>query len=59
MKLSFSTRGWAHLNWETWLEAGESMRYALIVVATVPILTVYPFIQKYFAKGVMIGSVKG
>ena len=40
-------------------EAGESMRYALIVVATVPILTVYPFIQKHFAKGVMIGSLKG
>ena len=40
-------------------EAGESMRYALIVVATVPILMVYPFIQKYFAKGVMIGSLKG
>ena len=40
-------------------QAGESMRYALIVVATVPILTVYPFIQKYFEKGVMIGSLKG
>lgn len=40
-------------------EAGESMRYALIVVATVPILCVYPFIQKYFEKGVMIGSLKG
>ena len=39
--------------------AGETMRYALIVIATVPILTVYPFIQKYFEKGVMIGSVKG
>ena len=40
-------------------QAGESMRYALIVVATAPILTVYPFIQKHFAKGVMIGSLKG
>ena len=39
--------------------AGETMRYALIVIATTPILVVYPFIQKYFAKGVMIGSVKG
>lgn len=37
----------------------EVMRYALIVIATVPILTVYPFIQKYFEKGVMVGSVKG
>jgi len=40
-------------------DAGESMRFALIVVATTPILVVYPFIQKYFEKGVMIGSLKG
>lgn len=39
--------------------AGETMKYALIVISTAPILMVYPFIQKYFAKGVMIGSVKG
>ncbi|MBQ7566921.1 MAG: carbohydrate ABC transporter permease [Oscillospiraceae bacterium] len=39
--------------------AGEAMRYALIVVSTAPILVVYPWIQKYFEKGVMIGSVKG
>lgn len=37
----------------------ESIKYATIVVATVPILTVYPFLQKYFVKGVMIGSIKG
>jgi putative aldouronate transport system permease protein len=37
----------------------ESIRFATIVVATVPILLVYPFLQKYFAKGVMIGAVKG
>ena len=37
----------------------EMLKYALIVVSTVPIMCVYPFIQKYFAKGVMIGSVKG
>lgn len=36
----------------------ESIKYATIVVATVPILCVYPFIQKYFTKGVMIGAVK-
>jgi putative aldouronate transport system permease protein len=35
------------------------VRYATIVVATVPILFVYPFLQKYLTKGVMIGSVKG
>lgn len=38
---------------------GESIKYAIIVVSTVPILCVYPFIQKYFVKGVMIGAVKG
>ena len=37
----------------------ETIQYAIIVVATVPILCVYPFLQKYFTKGVMIGAVKG
>ncbi len=37
----------------------DVLKYALIVVATVPILCVYPFIQKYFVKGVMLGSIKG
>ncbi len=36
-----------------------TIRYSVIVVSTLPILCVYPFIQKYFVKGVMIGSVKG
>ena len=35
------------------------MKYVLIVVSCAPIIAVYPFIQKYFVKGVMIGSVKG
>lgn len=38
---------------------GESIKYATIIVATLPILAVYPFLQKYFVKGVMIGSIKG
>ncbi len=37
----------------------DLLKYALIVVATAPILTIYPFVQKYFVKGVMIGSLKG
>ncbi|MCL2832503.1 MAG: carbohydrate ABC transporter permease [Treponema sp.] len=37
----------------------ELMKYGTIVVASLPALIAYPFIQKYFVKGVMIGSVKG
>ena len=37
----------------------ELIKYALIVVSTAPILCLYPFLQKYFVKGVMIGSLKG
>lgn len=37
----------------------ETVKYAVIIVSVVPILCVYPFIQKYFAKGVMVGAVKG
>lgn len=37
----------------------ENIKYAVIVVSTVPILCVYPFIQRYFVKGVTIGAVKG
>ena len=37
----------------------ELLRYCLIVVASVPVLMLYPFIQKHFVKGVMIGSIKG
>lgn len=38
---------------------GESVQYAAIIVSTLPILIVYPFLQKHFTKGVMIGSIKG
>jgi putative aldouronate transport system permease protein len=37
----------------------ESLKYATIMVSTIPILLLYPFLQKYFVKGVMIGSIKG
>ncbi|MWV43300.1 ABC transporter permease subunit [Paenibacillus sp. HJL G12] len=37
----------------------ELLKYSLIVVTSVPLLVVYPFVQKFFVKGVMIGSLKG
>lgn len=37
----------------------DLIKYSVIVVSTIPIIAVYPFIQKYFTKGVMIGAVKG
>jgi putative aldouronate transport system permease protein len=37
----------------------ESLKYTVILVSTVPILLVYPFLQKYFVQGAMIGAVKG
>ena len=37
----------------------ETIKYALIVVASAPIIMIYPFLQKYFVKGVMVGAIKG
>lgn len=37
----------------------ETLKYAMIIIATLPILCVYPFIQKYFVQGSMIGGIKG
>lgn len=39
--------------------SSELVKYCTIIVSTVPILVIYPFLQKYFEKGVMIGAVKG
>ncbi|MBD2847447.1 carbohydrate ABC transporter permease [Paenibacillus sp. IB182496] len=48
---------------DTYVEDGgtfvETVKYAVIVIATLPILCVYPFIQKYFVQGSMIGGIKG
>lgn len=40
-------------------QIGETIKYATIMTATIPILFVYPFVQRYFVKGVMIGALKG
>ena len=40
------------------MPVGETIKYATIMVATPPILFLYPFLQKYFVKGVMIGAIK-
>jgi len=37
---------------------GETIKYATIIIVTLPIICVYPFLQKYFAKGIMVGAVK-
>lgn len=37
----------------------KAVKMACTVIATVPILCIYPFVQKYFTKGVMVGAVKG
>jgi multiple sugar transport system permease protein/putative aldouronate transport system permease protein len=41
------------------LALAEAGKYALIVISTVPVLIIYPFAQKYFIKGIMIGALKG
>ena len=41
------------------MSIAETVKYAVVVTGTLPILCLYPFLQKYFVKGVMIGSVKG
>ena len=40
-------------------ERQNVMKYSLIIVSSVPVLILYPFIQKYFVKGIMIGAIKG
>jgi putative aldouronate transport system permease protein len=37
----------------------EAMKYSLIIIASLPLLVAYTFVQKYFIKGIMVGSLKG
>jgi putative aldouronate transport system permease protein len=46
------------INYEAQRRA-QMLRYALVIVSTLPIMAVYPFIQKYFTKGALLGSIKG
>lgn len=41
------------------IKMAEAIKYSVIVVSSIPMLLLYPFVQKYFVKGVMIGAVKG
>jgi ABC-type glycerol-3-phosphate transport system permease component len=50
----------------SWAQQGRAamltfmqLKYALIIVASVPIIVLYPFVQRYFEKGVLLGSLKG
>jgi putative aldouronate transport system permease protein len=59
-----TTSAFADLDPSAWSElmtppSSFMMRSATIVVSTLPILAAYPFVQKYFVKGVMVGSIKG
>jgi putative aldouronate transport system permease protein len=41
------------------MQLKESMKFGIVVVASVPVLVLYPFLQKYFVKGMMVGAIKG
>lgn len=49
----------ANIDFSNYKLPAESMKYALCVIAAGPMLVIFPFFQKYFAKGLVIGSVKG
>jgi ABC-type glycerol-3-phosphate transport system permease component len=44
---------------EQTLAYAESSKYVIIVISMLPVLIIYPFVQKYFIKGIMIGAIKG
>lgn len=41
------------------VKMAESIKYCVMVVATLPVLCAYPFLQRYFIKGIMVGAIKG
>lgn len=57
-----TTSGGGSSNGQSMIERqqlADSIKYGIIIVSTLPLLVIYPFVQKYFTKGVMIGAVKG
>lgn len=40
-------------------QLAQVIKYGVMIVSTLPIIMIYPFLQKYFVKGVMVGSLKG
>lgn len=54
-----SSKGGVKLIGSGMMTPSESLKMAAVIVTTIPIIIIYPFMQKYFAKGLMIGSVKG
>ncbi|MEK5057836.1 carbohydrate ABC transporter permease [Paenibacillus shunpengii] len=55
--LSNSTEAMGSAN-DTGFAIGENIKYATIIISTLPILMIYPFIQKYFVQGALIGAIK-
>jgi putative aldouronate transport system permease protein len=51
--------GMDNLGLKEQLLISEGIKYAIILVSTLPVMLIYPFIQKYFVKGIMIGAIKG
>jgi putative aldouronate transport system permease protein len=41
------------------LDVSKTVKYTAVMVSTIPVLLIYPFLQKYFVKGVLIGGIKG
>ncbi len=57
-KVDFSSGGMQLKEIIEKMKSAQTLKYSVIVVSTVPLMIVYPLVQKYFIKGIMIGAVK-